>query len=97
MKRVGIISFLLFFFCKYLFSCKYFILFNFFFVNKYYELYIEVFSLATFTILFGIAPKLRNMHFVTDVVVITTLSCLSFHLNADGHVLIVFSHKLVSY
>ena len=53
------------------------------------------FSVATFTILFGIAPKLRNMHFVTDVVVITTLSCL-FDLNADGHVLIVFSHKLVS-
>ena len=51
--------------------------------------------MATFTILFGIAPKLRNMHFVTDVVVITTLSCL-FDLNADGHVLIVFSHKLVS-
>ena len=36
MKRVGILSFLLFFFCKY------FILFNLIFVNKYYELYIEV-------------------------------------------------------
>ena len=52
--------------------------------------------MATFTILFGIAPKLRNMHFITDVVVITTLSCLSIDLNADGPVLIVFSHKLVS-
>ena len=52
--------------------------------------------LANFTILFRIAPKLRNMHFVTDVVVITTLSCLSIDLNADGPVLIVFSHKLVS-
>ena len=53
--------------------------------------------MANFTILFRIAPKLRNMHFITDVVVITTLSCLSFDLNADGCVLIVFSHKLVSY
>ena len=53
------------------------------------------FNFATFTIFFGIAPKLRNMHFVTDVV-ITTLSCLSIDLNADGPVLIVFSHKLVS-
>ena len=74
-------------------------LFNliFFFVNKYYELYIEVlvWLLSPSTILFGIAPKLRNMHFVTYVVVITTLSCL-FDLNADGRVLIVFSHKLVS-
>ena len=52
--------------------------------------------MATFTILFGIAPKLRNMHFVIDIVVITTLSCLSIDLNADGPVLIVFSHKLVS-
>ena len=54
------------------------------------------FNLATFTILFWIAPKLRNIHFVTDVVVITMLSCQSFDLNADGHVLIVLSHKLVS-
>ena len=52
--------------------------------------------MATFTILFGIAPKLRNMHFITDVVVITTLSCMSIDLNADGLVLIVFIRKLVS-
>ena len=31
------------------------------------------------------------MHFVTDVVVITTLSCLSIDLNVDAPVLIVFS------
>ena len=48
----------------------------------------------TFTILFGIAPKLRNMHFVTDVVVITTF-IMSIDLNADAPVLTVFSHKLV--
>ena len=51
--------------------------------------------MATFTILFGIAPKLRNMHFVSDVV-ISTLSCMSIDLNADDLVLIVFSRKLVS-
>ena len=87
---MGILTVNLFFFCKY------FIFLNFFFVNKYHELYIEVLVLATFTILFGIAPKLRNMHFVTDVVVNTTLSCISIDLNADDLVLIVFSHKLVS-
>ena len=52
--------------------------------------------LVTFTTPFGIAPKLRNMHFVTDIVVITTLSCLSIDLNADAPLLKVFSHKLVS-
>ena len=35
MKRVGILSFLLFFFCKYFFSVN--TLIYFFFVNKYYE------------------------------------------------------------
>ena len=52
-------------------------------------------SLATFTILFRIAPKLRTMHFVTDFVVITTF-IMSIDLNADALVLTVFSHKLVS-
>ena len=38
---VGILSFLLFFFCKYFFSVNT-LFYLFFFVNKYYELYIEV-------------------------------------------------------
>ena len=40
-------------------------------------------SLATFTILFGKAPKLRNIHFITDFVVITTF-IMSPDLNADA-------------
>ena len=55
----------------------------------------KFYFLATFTILFRIAPKLRNMHFIIDFVVITTF-IMSTDLNADAPVMTVFSHKLVS-
>ena len=52
-------------------------------MNSTLKFYFWELSLATFTVFFGIAPKLRNMHFATDFVVITTF-IMSADLNADA-------------